>query len=57
MEEQKQPHWWGVSLAFDLKSCRQDFITNPEKLKLWIKDLVEEIEMEAYGDPQIVHFG
>ena len=32
-------------------------ITNPDTLRNWVKELVIEIEMVPYGEPQILHFG
>lgn len=49
--------YWGYHAILDCAGCDQEAITNPEKLKAWVQDLVAEIEMVPYGDPQIIHFG
>ena len=48
---------WGGELQLDLKQCNLDLIQNPEYLREWVKSLVKTIDMVAYGDPQIIHFG
>ena len=52
---------WGVSLHFDLHSCRNsELINNPDKLIEWCNNLVETISMKKYAEPAICkthHFG
>lgn len=48
---------WGFHLMLDCSNCKNEAITNPETLKAWVQELVQEIQMVAYGEPQIVHFG
>lgn len=57
-EEIKSPHgYYGYHLLLDCGGCDQEAITNPETLKLWVQSLVRRIDMVAYGEPQIIHFG
>ncbi len=49
--------YWGYHLILDVADCDPDFIKNPEALSGWVKELVEDIKMVAFGDPQILHFG
>ena len=49
--------YWGYHLILDVADCDQDFITNPDQLSAWVKELVQDIKMVAYGEPQILHFG
>jgi len=48
---------FGEHLVIDIENCQKDTYTNPEYLSKWVKSLVDEIEMVAYGEPNIVHFG
>jgi S-adenosylmethionine decarboxylase len=48
---------WGHQLLLDVDGCRNDLITDPTYLNTWVKDLVQKIDMVAYGEPQVVHFG
>ncbi len=49
--------YWGYSLLLDASNCDREAITNPEILRDFAKTLVEEINMVAYGEPQVLHFG
>lgn len=49
--------YWGYHLILDVKGCEPAYVTDPKRLYDWVKKLVEEIDMVAYGEPQIVHFG
>ena len=48
--------YWGYHATFDCKSCDMATISDKEHMKNFIKELVEKIDMEAYGDPVIEHF-
>lgn len=48
---------WGVSFHIDCRACDANIINDKEKLKNWVKRLVVDIDMKAYGEPQIVWFG
>ena len=48
---------WGYHLILDCAGCDQKAITNPEMLRDRVKDLVNEIDMVAFGEPQVLHFG
>jgi S-adenosylmethionine/arginine decarboxylase-like enzyme len=49
--------YWGYHLLLDCSECDRAAITDPEKLRGWIKELVKRIKMVPYGEPQILHFG
>jgi S-adenosylmethionine/arginine decarboxylase-like enzyme len=48
---------WGYHLILDVSGCDKSKITDPIFLTQWVKGLVKEIDMIAYGEPQVVHFG
>jgi S-adenosylmethionine/arginine decarboxylase-like enzyme len=48
---------WGISTAVDLKDCSLELITNSDYIYKFVHDLVNFIDMKAFGEPQIVHFG
>ena len=48
---------WGQSLWLDAKGCDGNKIRSSTNIKAFVKELVEEIDMIAYGDPSIIHFG
>lgn len=49
-------NYWGYHLILDCKSCNIDSVTNAETLKDFIRTLVKEIDMVAYGEPIVEHF-
>ena len=49
--------YWGFHLALDCKNCNKELITNYDTIYNFTKQLVNDIDMVAYGEPQIVNFG
>jgi S-adenosylmethionine/arginine decarboxylase-like enzyme len=49
--------FWGQHLILDCSGCDYDLITSKTNIEAFVKKLVNDIEMEAYGEPMIVHFG
>ena len=49
--------FWGYHLLLDCSGCDHDNITNRDNIHDFTKHLVTEIDMVAYGEPQIIHFG
>lgn len=46
---------WGQHLILDIGGCNEN-ICSKEAISTFVKELVEAIDMVAYGDPIIVHF-
>ena len=46
---------WGQHLILDIAGCN-DNICSKKSIKLFVKELVDAIEMKAYGEPIIKHF-
>lgn len=51
------PAPWGYHLTLDCRACEIPSITNRAHVAQFARELVAAIEMKAYGDPQVVHFG
>ena len=51
----RQP--WGWHLILDIGKCNPNRIRCQKNIANFSKTLVKQIDMKAYGDPQIVHFG
>jgi S-adenosylmethionine/arginine decarboxylase-like enzyme len=49
--------YWGFHLIMDCGGCDKALVTMPEHIKNFAKALVKKIDMVAYGEPQLVHFG
>lgn len=48
---------WGYHLLLDASHCNKDEMKNEKEIKLFIKELVEAIDMIAVGPPKISWFG
>jgi S-adenosylmethionine decarboxylase len=48
---------WGYHLMLDCAGCSHNAITEYDTIWRFTKKLVEDIDMVAYGEPQIVKFG
>lgn len=53
---QKEAGFWGYHLVLDCKGCEIAKINDAEVLKAFVKTLVKEIDMKAYGEPLIQYF-
>ena len=47
---------WGQHLVLDFDGCPFELLSSKDNILAWIKDLVESIDMVAYGEPVIEHF-
>lgn len=48
---------WGYHLMLDCSGCNHSDITSYQVIYDFTKQLVADIDMVAYGEPQIVNFG
>jgi S-adenosylmethionine/arginine decarboxylase-like enzyme len=48
---------WGYHLIVDARDCDPAAIRSKETIRAFVKELVKEIDMVAFGPPQIVMFG
>lgn len=49
--------YWGYHLMLDCAACDKDRIQDAAHITAFAKDLVQRIDMVAYGEPQVVNFG
>lgn len=49
--------YWGFHLLLDCAELNHDAITSHDTIYNFTKQLVADIDMVAYGEPQIVNFG
>ena len=47
---------WGYHTLFDCKSCPREKIGSEDNIRSFIKNIVQAIDMKAYGDPMIARF-
>jgi S-adenosylmethionine decarboxylase len=48
---------WGILTSMDLYGCNPDIIRDAEKIKRFVVELCDRIEMKRFGECQVVHFG
>jgi S-adenosylmethionine/arginine decarboxylase-like enzyme len=48
---------WGKSLSIDVYNCNNKKINSSTNIKKFVEELVESIDMVAFGEPEIVYFG
>ncbi|CAB4124939.1 SpeD S-adenosylmethionine decarboxylase [uncultured Caudovirales phage] len=49
-------HTWGYHLTLDCAGCDLQAIRDGETIAKFAAALVKNIDMKAYGEPQVVHF-
>ena len=49
--------YWGYHSIIDAAECDNSAITSYDIIYRFVKELVRDIDMIAYGEPQIVNFG
>ena len=47
---------WGYHVMLDCRGGSKARITSEENIRSFVKELVQRIEMVAYGEPMVVHF-
>lgn len=48
---------WGILTCIDLYDCDPETIRNALKIRHFVSELCERIEMKRFGETQVVHFG
>jgi len=48
--------YWGYHLILDCKACDVEKVKCPEHIRAFVKALVKDIDMKAYGEPMIENF-
>lgn len=48
---------WGILASIDLHNCNPQTIRDAEKIKQFVYELCERIEVKRFGECTVVHFG
>lgn len=48
---------WGLHAIVDAADCDPALIRDPANISAFAKELVQRIDMVAFGEPQVIHFG
>ena len=52
----KSTEYWGYHATFDISDCNREQIGSEDNHRAFLKELVKEIDMVAYGEPVLAHF-
>lgn len=55
--EVRSPAPWGLLSSIDLYNCNSETIRDAEKIKQFVIELCDLIQMKRFGDTLVVHFG
>jgi S-adenosylmethionine/arginine decarboxylase-like enzyme len=57
LQEESSVKPWGFHFILDCVGANHESITSAENITAFAKKLVKDIDMVAYGEPQVVRFG
>jgi len=57
MEQSTDKSVWGVSSSFDIYNCDSETIRSADKIRQFVGELCNLIEMRRFGDTVVVNFG
>lgn len=57
VERAKRESVWGIASSFDIYNCNPDTIRDAEKIKQFVVELCDLIEMKRFGETVVVNFG
>lgn len=57
IEKYKKEGPWGMATSVDLKNCNPATIRDAKKIKQFIRELCEIIDMKRFGETVVVNFG
>src|SRR3989338_801507 len=56
-EEYQLVNAWGLAAGIDLHGCNPETIRDAEKIKQFVVELCEKIDMKRFGECTVVNFG
>ena len=48
---------WGIASSIDIYNCNPETIRNADKIRRFVVELCDLIEMRRFGDTTVIHFG
>lgn len=57
VEEVDKQCAWGVAASIDIYDCDAEAIRSEQKIRQFVAELCELIEMKRFGETLVVHFG
>ena len=52
----KQQKAWGLLASIDLAGCDHELIQSPKDIKIFVKELIEILKMQAHGSTRVEKF-
>lgn len=52
-----EPAPWGLLTSLDIYDCNPEIIRNADRIRRYVVELCDLIEMRRFGECQVVHFG
>ena len=56
-ERYEKEQAWGILSSIDIRDCKKERITDENVVRDFAAALCDVIDMKAYGDPLVAHFG
>ena len=57
VEQAVEQSVWGIASSFDIYNCDPDAIRSAEKIRQFVVELCDLIEMKRFGETIVVNFG
>ncbi len=57
LEQAVEKSVWGIASSFDIYNCNPDTIRDAEKIRQFVVELCDLIEMRRFGETVVVNFG
>ena len=57
MDQAVRQSAWGIAGSFDIYNCDPDTIRDADKIRQFVRELCDLIQMRRYGETMVVHFG
>lgn len=48
---------WGIASSIDIYNCEPETIRSADKIRQFVSQLCELIEMKKFGETEVIHFG
>jgi len=57
LKEAKMKSVWGIAASIDIYDCDPEIIRSADKIRQFVSELCDLIEMKKFGDTEVIHFG
>ncbi len=57
VQRAKDERVWGIASSFDIYDCDPETIRDADKIREFVAQLCDLIEMKRFGETTVVHFG